>query len=243
MARENKLKGLRRADTEETTNNAMEKLISIDIREIEINFDYSLLVDLEESDLVLLKKYEKALLHQGKQIGTISIEIGKALSKAREIFIKSHSESFVEWYTALGLDKDKVSILMNRYRISLDYPESLDKLLALPDRIIKQLSHKNNPVGLYEKVFSGEIKTSQEIKNIRENKSGAPEKFSNEIEEAQIIENERMVKFVEVQILLKKINNNFLKFEDSAFNKGFTKHKNIEILKEIVQLSKKLGME
>ncbi len=243
MARENKLKGLRRADTEETTNNAMEKLISIDIREIEINFDYSLLVDLEESDLVLLKKYEKALLHQGKQIGTISIEIGKALSKAREIFIKSHSESFVEWYTALGLDKDKVSILMNRYRISLDYPENLDKLLALPDRIIKQLSHKNNPVGLYEKVFSGEIKTSQEIKNIRENKSGAPEKFSNEIEEAQIIENERMVKFVEVQILLKKINNNFLKFEDSAFNKGFTKHKNIEILKEIVQLSKKLGIE
>ncbi len=243
MARENKLKGLRRADTEETTNNAMEKLISTDIREIEINFDYSLLVDLEESDLVLLKKYEKALLHQGKQIGTISIEIGKALSKAREIFIKSHSESFVEWYTALGLDKDKVSILMNRYRISLDYPENLDKLLALPDRIIKQLSHKNNPVGLYEKVFSGEIKTSQEIKNIRENKSGAPEKFSNEIEEAQIIENERMVKFVEVQILLKKINNNFLKFEDSAFNKGFTKHKNIEILKEIVQLSKKLGIE
>ena len=123
------------------------------------------------------------------------------------------------------------------------YPEYLDKLLALPDRLIKQLSHKNNPVGLYEKVFSGEIKTSQEIKNIRENKSGAPEKFSNEIEEAQIIENERMVKFVEVQILLKKINNNFNKFEDSAFNQGFTKHKNIEILKEIVQLSKKLGME
>lgn len=243
MARENKLKGLRRADTEETTNNAMEKLISTDINEIEINFDYSSLFDLEESDLILLKKYEKALLHQGKQIGNISIEIGKSLSKAREIFIKSHSESFVEWYTALGLDKDKVSILMNRYRISLDYPESLDKLLALPDRIIKQLSHKNNPVGLYEKVFSGEIKTSQEIKNIRENKSGAPEKFSSEIEEGQIIEDERLVKYVEVQTLLKKINNNLLKFEDSISNQGFTKHKNIEILKEIIQLSKKLNIE
>ncbi len=243
MARENKLKGLRRADTEETTINAMENLITLDINEVKINFDYSALTEVEEMDLVLLKRYEKTLLHQGKQIGNISLEIGKALSKAREIFIKSHSESFVDWYTALGLDKDKVSILMNRYRISLDYPENLDKLLALPDRLIKQLSHKNNPVGLYEKVFSGEIKTSQEIKNIRENKSGAPEKFSNEIEEAQIIENERMVKFVEVQILLKKINNNFNKFEDSAFNQGFTKHKNIEILKEIVQLSKKLGIE
>ncbi len=243
MARENKLKGLRRADTEETTNNAMEKLISTEINEIEINFDYSSLFDLEESDLILLKKYEKALLHQGKQIGNISIEIGKSLSKAREIFIKSHSESFVEWYTALGLDKDKVSILMNRYRISLDYPESLDKLLALPDRIIKQLSHKNNPVGLYEKVFSGEIKTSQEIKNIRENKSGVPEKFSSEIEEGHIIEDEKMVEFAQVQILLKKINNNLLKFEDSASNQGFTKYKNIEILKEIVQLSKKLEIE
>ena len=41
MARENKLKGLRRADTEETTINAMENLITLDINEVKINFDYS----------------------------------------------------------------------------------------------------------------------------------------------------------------------------------------------------------
>ena len=190
MARENKLKGLRRADTEETTINAMENLITLDINEVKINFDYSALTEVEETDLVLLKRYEKTLLHQGKQIGNISLEIGKALSKAREIFIKSHSESFVDWYSSIGLNKDQVSIAIGRYQLTIEHPSSKERILELSDVAVKEVLNKKTPEELLKKVLDGEITSGKEIKKERENISRALEIFSQKevIEEAEIIE-------------------------------------------------------
>ena len=78
MARENKLKGLKRAVTETSSVAAMESYISQSIEE-ELHFDYKAITDLDEDDINNLKNYEKALLHEGKKIGQISLEIGKSL--------------------------------------------------------------------------------------------------------------------------------------------------------------------
>ena len=56
MARENKLRSLRRSDTEETTVSAMESYISQSIEE-ELHFDYKAITDLDEDDIVNCQDY------------------------------------------------------------------------------------------------------------------------------------------------------------------------------------------
>ncbi len=202
MARENKLRSLRRSDTEETTVSAMESYISQSIEE-ELHFDYKAITDLDEDDINNLKNYEKALLHEGKKIGQISLEIGKNLLKAREIFIKSHDKSFMDWYESLGLNKDQVSIFIGRFELSIEYPNNREKIVSLSDVAIKEVLNKKTPDELKEKVISGEIVTGKQIKEERKNISRALEKKSLLIEEAQIVKITKPLE--DVQNILRKI--------------------------------------
>ncbi len=198
MARENKLKGMKRVVTEESSVAAMENYISQSIEVQGISFDYSSLTGLEESDIKSLKNCEQALLFEGKKLGTVALEIGKNLIKAREIFIKSHADSFVSWYEALGLSKDQVTVFTSRYKLSVEYPEQKEKILSLSDRVIRETINKKNPENIMERVLSGELKTALDIKKERENNSIMIEKFSDteEIEEAEIVGKINLGKFI-----------------------------------------------
>ncbi len=198
MARENKLKGMKRVITEDSSVAAMENYISQSIEVQGISFDYSTLSGLEESDIKSLKNCEQALLFEGKKLGTVALEIGKNLIKAREIFIKSHADSFVSWYEALGLSKDQVTVFTSRYKLSVEYPEQKEKILSLSDRVIRETINKKNPENIMERVLSGELKTALDIKKERENNSIMIEKFSDteEIEEAEIVGKINLGKFI-----------------------------------------------
>lgn len=198
MARENKLKGMKRVVTEESSVAAMENYISQSIEVQGISFDYSSLTGLEESDIKSLKNCEQALLFEGKKLGTVALEIGKNLIKAREIFIKSHADSFVSWYEALGLSKDQVTVFTSRYKLSVEYPEQKEKILSLSDRVIRETINKKNPENIMERVLSGELKTALDIKKERENNSIMIEKFPNteKIEEAEIVGKINLGKFI-----------------------------------------------
>jgi len=189
MAKLDKMDKLRVAITKNdsaSVERAMNSIINNEIRESVINFDYDKL-SLPTEDLEELQEHEKALLMQGKTFNKVSTKIGEHLTKARDIFIKSHSESFMDWYEALGLKKDQVSIFMNRFRLTLEYPEAKEVILSLNDRIIKEAINKKNPDNLMERIVNREITTAEEIRNIRKNNSASAEKFSAEIEEAEII--------------------------------------------------------
>ena len=160
-----------------------------DIRQTEFLFDYALL-DIENVEKEKLKKYEKNLLFHKKQINKATADMGRAFIEAREVFITSHSESFVEWYEKLGFNKDQVSVAMNRYRMTIEYPNAKDVIINLSDVVIKEVSNKKTPDYIKEKVISGEIVTGQQIKEERKNNSKALEKFSEEkeiIQEAEIV--------------------------------------------------------
>lgn len=189
MAKLDKMDKLRGAVTKNdsaSVERAMNSIINNEIRESIINFDYNKL-SLSVDDLEELQEHEKALLMQGKTFNKVSTKIGEHLTKARDIFIKSHSESFMEWYEALGLKKDQVSIFMNRFRLTLEYPEAKEVILSLNDRIIKEAINKKNPDNLMERIVNREITTAEEIRNIRKNNSADAEKFSKDIEEAEIV--------------------------------------------------------
>lgn len=219
MARENKLKGMKRVVTEESSVTAMENYISQSIEVQGISFDYSSLSGLEESDIKSLKNCEQALLFEGKKLGTVALEIGKNLIKAREIFIKSHADSFVSWYEALGLSKDQVTVFTSRYKLSVEYPEQKEKILSLSDRVIRETINKKNPENIMERVLSGELKTALDIKKERENNSIMIEKFpdTEEIQEAEIVGKMNLGKFIiGKQSIISSLDEAFKKIKNGA---------------------------
>lgn len=185
--RVNKVLARKRVDTTDEVKETMATITNQDIRVSHINFDYSIL-QMEENDKNKLVEIEKEVKFQEKQFGRVAFDIGRALYDAREIFIKSHSESFMEWYEALGLSKDQVSNFINRFKLVIDYPERKEVILSLADKTIKETMNKKNPEGLLERILTGQISSAAEIKRERENISNRFEILTNNIEEAELVE-------------------------------------------------------
>lgn len=198
-------------------------------KSVQINFDYSKLQDINEEEKAKLMEIEKEIIFEGKKLGTIAVEIGKKLLEAKEVFIKSHSESFVEWYENLGFNKDQVSIFIKRYQMSIDFPEQKEKILGFSDRMIIQLNKKTTPRDIIEKVLNGEIKTPKEIMEKAKNISSVLEKKSDEIQEAEIVEEK--VPLDKVNEQLEIVSNEFSRFE-KIIRENNTKG-NFEILLKI----------
>lgn len=204
MAKEprvNKVLARKRVDTTEEVKETMATITNQDIRISHINFDYSIL-QMEENDKNKLVEIEKEVKFQEKQFGRVAFDIGRALYDAREIFIKSHSESFMEWYEALGLSKDQVSNFINRYKLVIDYPEKKEVILSLADKTIKETMNKKNPEGLLEKVLTGQIISAAEIKRERENISNRFEILTDNIEEAEILNEDYNEKVEHLKLLI-----------------------------------------
>lgn len=195
----NRIAGVKNFVDHTAVKNNIANITNNDIRQIDFLFDYNLL-DIDNLEKEKLKKHEKNLLFHRKQINKATVDMGRAFTEAREVFIKSHSESFVNWYEQLGFNKDQVSVAMNRYQLTVEYPNAKDNIINLSDVAIKEVTNKKTPDYIKEKVISGEIVTGQQIKKERENNSRALEKFPQEeknnskalekfpeIEEAEIV--------------------------------------------------------
>ena len=198
----------------DSLTNKIGDLLSNDIRSAKINFDYDSLEGLEASEKAELSKCEKSLLFQGKQMGVMTFEIGKALYKAKEILKKTQGDSFMKWYEALGLNKDQVSIFIGRYQLTIDYPNAKERILMLSDVAVKETLNKKTDTEVLNKVLSGEISTSQQIKLARKNISRALE-----IDEAEIVGNNK-VEYEKVEKLIKKIESKLKKEVDFEVYKG-----------------------
>ena len=70
----------------------------------------------------------------------------------------------MKWYEALGLNKDQVSIFMGRYQLTIDYPTAKERILMLSDVAVKETLNKKTDTEVLNKVLSGELSTSQQIK-------------------------------------------------------------------------------
>ncbi|MBP9596685.1 MAG: hypothetical protein KBE24_07945 [Fusobacteriaceae bacterium] len=214
----NRVLDRKKEDVEKRKEDASQAISIMTNKSIQINFDYSKLHNVNEEEKNKLMEIEKELIFEGKKLGTIAIEIGKKLLEAREVFIKSHNESFIEWYEQLGFNKDQVSIFIKRYQMSVEFPTQKEQIINFSDRMIIQLNKKNTTKEIIEKVLNGEIKTPKEIIENRKNISSMLEIFSDEIEEAEVIEdyNALMVKELEeIMEVLSKIEKNSSRSKDN----------------------------
>ena len=151
-------------------------------------YDYSK-INFLENDKEELIQYEKDILLNKARIGEIALKTGEILENARVLFDRYSidGKSYMEWYTALGFNKDQVSFLRSRYRLTLDYPGNKKMISELSDAEIKQLSSKKTPDSVVRKVITGEVRTAAGIKKAI---SRALE-IKEDVMEAEIVETEK----------------------------------------------------
>ena len=224
----NRVLGRKKENAEKRKEDATQAISVMTNKSIQVTFDYSKLQNLEEEEKVKLMEIEKELIFEGKKLGTIAIEIGKKLLEAREVFIKSHNESFIEWYEQLGFNKDQVSIFINRYQMSIEFPAQKEKIIDFSDRMIIQLNKKNTSKEIIEKALSGEINTPKEVIEIRKNISSMLEIIPEEIEEAEIIEDYEKLMKIEFEEIM-----NFL---SNVEGKSIRNKKNLDALIKIKKI-------
>lgn len=152
-------------------------------------YDYSK-IEFTESDKEELIQYEKDILLNKARIGEIALKTGEILENARVLFDRYSDtpNSYMEWYSALGFNKDQVSFLRSRYRLTLDYPENKKMIAELSDAEIKQLSNKKTPEIIVRKVVAGEVRTAAGIKKAI---SRALEIESIDVMDAEVVETEK----------------------------------------------------
>ena len=172
----------------ENSKEVMKELVHHEIKNSELRFDYSKLKINDEYREELIG-IERELKHHQDRFRDLSIDMGKALSNAREIFIKSHSESFIEWYESLGFNKSQVSALVNKYKLLVDYPAKEKNIVILTDKQVLEITNKKTPEYIKERIIlQGENISAAEIRRERQkNISTRVEIFQENIQEAEIV--------------------------------------------------------
>jgi hypothetical protein len=224
---------------------AVSAMTNRDIREMETIFDYNSLKNINELEKMTLEDIEKNLIFHAKSIGKTFVEIGKGLEKAQVIFEKEGTESFMKWYKALGLDKDKVYLYINRYKLTKEYPEKKNLIVDLSDKEVKEVINKKTSQGIKEKVLSGELRTAKAIKQAREieiNKSviEKTEKAPEEIEEGEIIETRH---FFDANDTLRKLKSKISDLEIAVIELDGLKKSDLDKLQEALKLVNSLSLD
>ena len=171
---ENRLKNRKKTSHDETANEAIVTMTNHEVRTSIIGFDYeSLNINNEDKDILI--SIEKELSFQGKQLGNVSYIIGENLYKAKQLFKKysdrnlegQDPETFVAWYTKLGLNKDQAYLFLGRFTLALEFPEYKERIITLSDRTIKETINKKTPQELTLEILQGKFSTGKEIKEAR----------------------------------------------------------------------------
>lgn len=101
--------------------------------------DYNTL-EISELDLKKLIDCEKNILfHQQKSVEHL-LALSETLFEAQQVLANYKNGSFKNWFEKLGLKKDFVYMCLKRYNLYLNYNN--EKVMAIPEKVIKELSNK-----------------------------------------------------------------------------------------------------
>ena len=173
-----------------------------DIEDI-LKYDYNKLENFSDDDKNQLIIFEKSIITKKENISSLALQIGQNLEEARKLFDRysENPSSYMEWYQALGFNKDQVSLLRGRYKLSLSYPQYNNLISDFSDREVKALVNKKVNVRILENILSSGIRTDKEIRKAISSML--------EIEDAEIVEEFEKDKLVsrlsEVEAKIRKL--------------------------------------
>ena len=126
------------------------------------NFDYSL-VDNETA--IKLEKYEKQL---NRIYNSYSVEVGEVLYHAQQELSSYGDGTFIKWAESIGIKHRSIYNYINAYEFvqRLHKPEDKETFLAQPKTLQYAMSKPSAKEEINQEVFNGNVKTSQEYKEM-----------------------------------------------------------------------------
>lgn len=79
--------------------------------------------------------------------------------------------SFMEWYQNIGLSKDKVSELLKRYELYINFPDKKDYVTALSTQAVKILTAKALDMNIVYDIADLQLRKVEDIKEFIEDKT------------------------------------------------------------------------
>lgn len=79
--------------------------------------------------------------------------------------------SFMAWYQSIGLSKDKVSELLKRYELYLNFPEKKDYITSLSTQAVKILTAKALDMNIVYDISDLQLRKVEDIKEFIEDKT------------------------------------------------------------------------
>lgn len=126
------------------------------------DFDYSLV---DNQTAIKLEKYEKQL---NRIYNSYSVEVGEVLYHAQQELSSYGNGTFIKWAESVGIKHRSIYNYINAYEFvqQLHKPEDKEIFLAQPKRLQYAMSKPSAKEEVNQEVFNGNIKTSQEYKEM-----------------------------------------------------------------------------
>lgn len=193
-------------------------------------FDYE---KFEISDLKneLIKSEEKIFLNLDR-IGKATFEIAEELYEVNKKLANHKGGTYMAWCEAVGINKDKSSVLLKKYNLFLE--TNRKNIMELPIPIVKTLTSKKNNFTTDEMLtIIDSEKPTAKLKEIENQYSQVANTKSCEITEAEIMKGKIEIKNLNKEDLLAK--------KEELFQENEVLNKEVEKLnKEIESLNRKV---
>ena len=137
-----------------------------------ISFNYN---QLDERTRVYLKEKES---NMAGIVNGAKTELGKELKETQDMLAKNGYGCFEEWYTGLGLKRDSVYRLINRYELIVANCDKRDMIEDLPLSLTYEMSKPSADPKLKEAVLNGDIKTHKEFKMLEDKLKASEERVA-----------------------------------------------------------------
>lgn len=115
--------------------------------------DKKQVLELEEVILENIKRHTKSLF-----------EICKSIYEIKLILARDTDTTFVEWYTANGFTKDKISELTKRYELYMQAPNKIEFITKLSIPAVKELTRKHVEIDTQVDAIERGLTNPEEIK-------------------------------------------------------------------------------
>ncbi|MCE4985374.1 hypothetical protein KJC01_06710 [Staphylococcus arlettae] len=125
-------------------------------------FDYSLV---DNETVIKLEKYERQL---NRIYNSYSVDVGEVLYHAQKELSNYGDGTFINWAESIGFKESSLYNYINAYKFlqKLEKPEDKETFLAQPKTLQYAMSKPSAKEEVNQEVFNGNVKSSQEYKEM-----------------------------------------------------------------------------
>ncbi|MGG5316433.1 hypothetical protein [Enterococcus sp. AZ072] len=190
------------------------------MNEIKNAFDYSVVDDQTATFLKTKEQEMRSIVLNG------AIQLGDKLIEAQEKLAKYNNGTFEKWFTSIGLKKRTVYNYINQAKFvhQMHESEQIDMFQELPMTLRTEISKPSAEPEAVELVFSGDIKTTKEYRELEKQLKKKDEQIDNladvindmSVSQPRVVEKEVIIEKVPDDY--ESIKRSFSELEEQSYN-------------------------